>query len=93
MARGKEERATLDTIAGELGVSQASVPQARNNRPAVSAARPARVLIDGRRYYAQEARFGGIVVLPADRGRADHTHGTAPQGCSPVRPRRRPVPG
>ena len=34
--------------------------------PASAAARSGRVLIGGRRYYAQEARFGGIVVLPAD---------------------------
>jgi ADP-ribosyl-[dinitrogen reductase] hydrolase len=34
--------------------------------PATPAARSGRILIGGRRYYAQEARFGGIVVLPAD---------------------------
>jgi LacI family transcriptional regulator len=43
MARGKEERATLDTIAGELGVSKGSVSKALNNRPGVSEELRARV--------------------------------------------------
>lgn len=43
MARGKDERATLDTIADELGVSKGSVSKALNNRPGVSDALRARV--------------------------------------------------
>jgi LacI family transcriptional regulator len=43
MARGKEERATLDTIAGELGVSKGSVSKALNTRPGVSEELRARV--------------------------------------------------
>lgn len=43
MARGKDERATLDTIAEELGVTKGSVSKALNNRPGVSDALRARV--------------------------------------------------
>src|SRR5690606_22349080 len=43
MARGKDDRATLDTIAEELGVSKGSVSKALNNRPGVSEALRARV--------------------------------------------------
>jgi len=36
MARGKDDRATLDTIAERLGVSKGTVSKALNNRPGVS---------------------------------------------------------
>jgi len=43
MVRGKDARATLDTIADALGVSKSTISKALNNRPGVSDALRARV--------------------------------------------------
>ena len=43
MVRGRDARATLDTIADELGVSKSTISKALNNRPGVSEALRARV--------------------------------------------------